>query len=138
MKTPEEIKKGLECCYGDSVVRDCTQCPYASQVPTNTIFDVVTCDDDMESLGVDSFALIKQLEAKVPRWISVEDEYPDYKTAVLAYGQRWKSYNEKAEPFPMLHVAYTKGEDEGWFTYGEKSHVYPVTHWMPLPEPPEV
>lgn len=28
MKTPEEIKLGLECCYGDSDRRHCEKCPH--------------------------------------------------------------------------------------------------------------
>ena len=129
MKTPEELKKGLDYCANFVYFCD-EECPYCDSLSNGV--------DCASKLHADALAYIQQLEAKVPKWISVEDEYPDYKTAVLAYGQRWKSYNEKAEPFPMPHVAYTKGEDEGWFTYGEKCHVYPVTHWMPLPEEPEV
>ena len=64
MKRPEEIKKGMECCFGDNDVRDCEQCPYAKPIPTGTIWDLVTCDDDMEGLCVDALAYIQQLEEK--------------------------------------------------------------------------
>jgi hypothetical protein len=63
-KTPEtrSIKRGLECCYGDSVLRECDKCPYASKYLGNDIFHVNTCDDNMESLGADALALIQQLQ----------------------------------------------------------------------------
>ena len=52
MKTPEEIKKGLECCY--TALKDpyfaCKGCPYG---------DMRVCDGDM---GLDALAYIQQLE----------------------------------------------------------------------------
>ena len=70
-----------------------------------------------------------------PRWISVEEQYPDSKLAVLGYGLRSKRYGEY-DPFPSVHVVYTRGEDEGWFTFWNDEYVK-VTHWMLLPEPPK-
>lgn len=67
-------------------------------------------------------------------WISVEDRLPDAKLAVLAYGRRHIRKTETTE-LPAPHVAYTRGEDEGWFTWDYGDYVY-VSHWMPLPEPP--
>ena len=67
MKTPEEIKKGIECCFGDSDVRECEQCPYAHPIPTNTVFDLVTCDDNMEGICVDALAYIKKLEERISK-----------------------------------------------------------------------
>lgn len=73
--------------------------------------------------------------ANSPKWISVEESLPDAKLAVLGYGIRSKRYGEY-DPFPAVHVVYTRGEDEGWFTFWNDEYVA-VTHWMPLPEPPE-
>ena len=67
-------------------------------------------------------------------WISVEDRLPEAKLAVLAYGRRHIRKTETTE-LPAPHVAYTRGEDEGWFTWDYSDYVY-VSHWMPLPEPP--
>ena len=69
------------------------------------------------------------------KWISVEEMLPEPKLAVLGYGTRSKRYGEP-DPFPMEHVVYTRGEDEGWFTFWNSEHVA-VTHWMPLPEQPK-
>lgn len=53
-RTPDEIKKGLECCqdYQSCTKYDQTQCPY---------YDVKECVDTLLS---DALALIQQLEAE--------------------------------------------------------------------------
>ena len=72
---------------------------------------------------------------KRTKWISVEERLPEYKTAVLGYGLRYRNYPD-TDPFPAVHVVYSRGEDEGWFTFWNNEYVA-VTHWMPLPEPPK-
>lgn len=125
MKTLEETKKGLEICY-HSV--GCDECPYRYKPWT----EGSRCVDGLQS---DALAHIKQLESQIPRWIPVEDRLPEAKLAVLGYGLRYAAH-DKPDKFPMEHVVYTRGEDEGWFTYWDH-HYVKVTHWMPLPEPPE-
>ena len=63
MKTPEEIKKGLEICIADESCRDC---PYNNG----------NCDMQLER---DALAYIQQLEAQQQRWISVGERLPDEK-----------------------------------------------------------
>lgn len=99
MKTSNEIKKGLELCASGCV-------------------DVL-CEE--------SLALIHQLEAQIPKWISVEDMLPEPFIPVLCFlewgealcchydGNGW--------------VVNYDGEDAGPY--------YTITHWMPLPKPPE-
>jgi hypothetical protein len=72
-----------------------------------------------------------------PKWISVDERLPEEKTAVLAFGQRYVFNGKKIETWPMTHVAYTIGEGEGWFSW-DSEDVISVTHWMPLPQAPEV
>lgn len=74
--------------------------------------------------------------AAMPRWISVEDEYPDSKLKVLAIVYEDMYDMGEIKPCPAVHTAYTRGEDEGWFDWytGDWLH---VTHWMHLPEPPK-
>ena len=124
MKTPEEIKKGLECC-GTGDLGNHNECPYG-----------ITNQKCMQTMLHDALALIQQLEAQEPKWISVEERLPDAKTAVLVYGQRYVFNGKQIETFPMEHVAYTRGKDEGWFSW-DSSDGISVTHWMPLPEPPK-
>ena len=57
MRTPEEIKKGLEICIADASCRDC---PYKNG----------NCGMQLER---DALAYIQQLEAQQPRWISVKE-----------------------------------------------------------------
>lgn len=119
-RTIEEIKNNLEQC---SKVSGCAGCEHLG--------DLGCVEWNMRS----ALALIKHLEAKQPKWISVKERLPEYKTAVLGYGLRSKKYGE-TDKFPAAHVVYTRGEDEGWFTFWNNEYVA-VTHWMPLPQPPE-
>ena len=59
MKTPEEIKKGLECCTAPMLA--CDSCPYKAD---KNPFDVICKDRVME----DALALIHQLEAKIAEY----------------------------------------------------------------------
>ena len=118
MKTPEEIKKGLECCENDS--GSCSErCPYF-----NSLSNGVDCASKMHA---DALALIQQLEAKVPKWISVEERLPDNDRDILVaiYGKR-------------VQLGYYADDVEAFVVNGEVACGEEVTHWMPLPEPAEV
>jgi len=125
MKTPEEIKKGLVEAIEDA----------SCVVEYGDAHDLIDAVEKNHVIMADAIAYIQQLETKVPKWISVEDRLPEAKLAVLAYGRRHIRKTEITE-LPAQHVAYTRGEDEGWFTWDCGDYVY-VSHWMPLPEPPE-
>lgn len=55
MKTPEEIKKGLECCHNE-VACECEDCPYSMEGG-----ETLNCDF---LLGEDALAYIRQIEAE--------------------------------------------------------------------------
>lgn len=116
-RTPEGIKAALKHC-NEPVPTACTGCPYNG-----------TCLEHAPE--IDALALIEHLEAQQPKWISVKERLPEYKTAVLGYGLRHREYPD-TDPFPAVHVVYSRGEDEGWFTFWNNEYVA-VTHWMPLP-----
>ena len=63
-------------------------------------------------------------------WISVKDRLPDYFTSVLV----WCPGNK------CIYAAYRNARQE-WYTFDDTiaGHVVVnmVTHWMPMPEPPE-
>ena len=110
MKKPEEIKKGLECCFNQEN-KDfvCDECPYDSAGST--------CGD----LFGDALAYIQQLESQVPRWIPVEERPPkEFATVII-----WRND--------------CKNATIGWFIGGYWSvpKGVRVTHWMPLPEAPK-
>lgn len=124
MNKYDEIKIGLECCE-----------KFLNGAPEEECCHVCNYANNCAELKMDAINLIGKLEAQVPKWISVEEREPEAKMAVLAFGQRVVFNGKRIEQFPMEHVAYTRGPDEGWFSW-DSGDVIEVTHWMPLPEPP--
>lgn len=124
MKTHEAIKKGLECCMKASE-EACDHCPYSKG-----------CERfEAGNLYRDALAYINQLEARVPKWISVEDRLPEPSTYVLALTAPGAlSVGQNVIVADYIHP---KSEDHGVFViaytnYDDKD-IVPVTHWMPLP-----
>lgn len=72
--------------------------------------EVLRMIDEQETISVAS-----------PKWISVKDRLPNFEQPVLAY-----SGEELGIGF-----AYLDGDGKWYGDCGD------VTHWMPLPEPPE-
>lgn len=137
MKTPDEIKKGLECCQTDES-KSCKPCPYVS---------CVTCISD---LNRDTLAYTQQLEAAQPKWISVEERLPELFTDVLILVKETEFYGCYKEFSKSYLCQYVAQYDDEWFTVYCHGHKYirdtadepnadklEVTHWMPLPEPPK-
>lgn len=113
LKTPKEIKKGLECC---SKSDGCPQeCPY---------YNVPSCGGTLK-LGAHNY--IQQLEAQVPRWISVEERLPEEDQEVLA------SVNGGFCISHIFDFDMVTGKPE-WTYTGLGAD---PDHWMPLPEPPK-
>lgn len=61
-------------------------------------------------------------------WISVKDRLPEQFVSVLG------SMSDAGE-FPPVRECYMVGKA---FFFPALSEFHPVTHWMPMPEPPEV
>lgn len=117
MRTPEEIKKALECC---GYFCSCKTCAY---------FGDELCIIRLER---DALSYIQQLESqiaevgkKVPRWIDVDERLP-----------------EKGEPVVTL-CRYEFAPDKYYFQYERydpRSNMWQdgsVQHWLTLPEPPK-
>lgn len=84
-------------------------------------------------------------------WISVNDDLPNEDEVVLAAVKK-KSFN--SDEYVYMPATYESGErseerlvGNGWYEdryYGYYDDIYDreildeVTHWMPLPNPPEV
>lgn len=64
-------------------------------------------------------------------WISVKDRLPGEGTHVLIYGR------PKIGEVPYIVDQIYKGDWMLWGVWNNTSRGYIVTHWMPLPEPPE-
>lgn len=115
MKTPEEIKKGLEIC-GDVKCHDCRGCPY----------DGTTCDNELNN---DALAYIQQLEQRLvevnktsPRWISIKEREPERLQRALVYSPAGNR---------IASGVYT---EVGFITQAVMGE---ITHWMKIPEPPK-
>ena len=124
MKTPDEIKKGLDEC---TRLGGCAACPY---------FVDHTMARCTPKLAADTLAYIQQLEAKAQQWISVKERLPDNcdeGVLVIVDGRPSKNIE--------LHDAYQLAiyvEGEGWIVEGyEEWEGADVKWWMPLPEPPK-
>lgn len=118
-RTPEEIITGLKCEV------PCHKCAYKDH---NFMKDD-SCSYYVEQ---DIIALIKHLEserdaalAKVPRWISVEEQLPEPGTVVLVFAPKYSRWSIRHAEYSInCRWNAVRGEH--------------ITHWMPLPEPPEV
>ena len=65
---------------------------------------------------------------KCNSWISVEERLPEQFVSVLGY-------MTDAGDFPSVRECYVVGRA---FFFPALRDAHPVSHWMPLPEPPEV
>ena len=78
---------------------------------------------------------IEKLRGQLPRWIPVEERLPDHDELVLVIASGKPKENITLDEAVELATLYSDGWClETWPEWvGAK-----VTHWMPLPEPPEV
>jgi hypothetical protein len=68
---------------------------------------------------------VSELKAEIPKWISVEERMPEYDTPILAHtlkGSTFQCSRDKEIDLDFFELYI--GKDE-------------VTHWMPLPQPPQ-
>lgn len=145
MKTPDEIKKWLECCTHGT----CNSCPYFGD----------ECDSDREV--IDTLEYIQQLERKIgeftgkvaqleaaqPKWISVEELPPElpcicYDGVNMPHevGRMFYLSTEECtryydhDPFEFIEMLRQTGDFDEPFDIGSMTH---ILFWMPLPEPPK-
>ena len=122
-RMPEHIKAGLRC----RVIGDvkCSDCAYYGTV----LYEIGQREYECDDIDRDALALIERLEAAQPKWISVEDMIPPRERNILAVNGHGR----------IKMLALWKKEEKRW-TWIEDSrftHWNDITHWMPLPEPPE-
>lgn len=141
MKTPEEIKKGLECCTHAT----CNGCPYAQDgcATNREMIDALDYIQQLENHIGELTEMVARLEAAQPKWISVEERLPEPNTTVLLIAHGWEPQLvyigklEKVESEKSWLTGLVSKASE-WTVYGFSYLKEPiVTHWMPLPSMPE-
>jgi len=117
MKTPEELAE-----------------EYKNKIAQRDIYAMGTLSQ--RELDYLKEAFLAGYQAATPQWISVKDRLPEEDIAVLVYGQVLN------DPPDVIGVRRRYNGDQEWkhtwesedgFIYREDD----VTHWMPLPKPPE-
>ena len=142
-KTPDEIKRGLECCH----FTECGNCPYMTEnIECREIFSDALAyirqleaendnlrlsfakqSSEVAERNLELLKIIQQAVEKLPKWISVEERLPDNFVSVLGY-------MTDAGDLPPVRECYTVGNV---FVFPALCDKHPVSHWMPLPEPPK-
>lgn len=98
----------------------------------------ITLGDDLAEAADRIEAQAKEIEnlrGQVPRWIPVEERLPEYGVRVLATDM----YEEDDCTGIWTREEYPDDPEDGcWIDEPGWWHAFDeVTHWMPLPEPPE-
>ena len=158
MKTPEEIKIGLECssnCSDQGM--KCRECPYqpldCPDLHADALAYIQQLETDKEQLegllhhmnqlrdaaagrALQMEERVHQLEAKLPRWIPVEERLPekdaDDNVLVIVNGKHRGTLFEDAYMMANFYPG------EGWIIEGYEEWEKPeVSYWMPLPHAPK-
>ena len=145
MKTPEEIKKGLECCSDAyEFDGDCIECPYKDEqwCVDKLKIDALAYIQQLENQIGELAEKVAQLEATQPKWVSVEERLPEPNTTVLLIAHGWESQLvyigklKKVESQKSWLTGIISKASE-WTVYGFSYLKEPiVTHWMPIPQLP--
>ena len=148
----QELVNALRCVStAGGPMGDCKKCPFYKTEPVPedlagkvNLTEWSSCDVDAVGLSsADRIANqnnhiaalqqeIEKLRAQLPRWIPVEERLPKDRSDVLVvayWHERWGVY-----------MGWCAPERAAWSVHigiGDRSDIA-VTHWMPLPEPPEV
>ncbi len=125
MKTPEEIKHGLEYCASEGAcISD--KCEYYAGGSIMCLVDLMR----------DALEYINELEVKVPRWISVIGGMPapEIRVLVSAIDNDGESIAAITTYTHRLYGLGLTGWIEPWQYFLCN---YKITHWMPVPEAPK-
>lgn len=132
MKTPDEIKKGLErCMMGDPLACDSYYCSYRGQAceKDELLADALEYIQQLENHIGEFTEKVSQLEAAQPKWISAKEPSEE-------------DTDKEHMPIDYLVYAPKYGVNVGNYVQSVNRWVYrgrpaDVTHWMPMPKPPE-
>ena len=133
MKTPDEIKKWLECCTHVT----CNGCPYDEDgcATSQQIIDALEYIQQLERRIGELTEKVAQLEAAQPKWISVDERMPEREVLAPNFAPKTYGYKE----YIIGYVFEEKCTEPGK-CYATNDHeiLYDVTHCMPLPPKEDV
>lgn len=120
MRRIEDVKKGLAChALCRNRLLNCSDCAYHGP-------GLPPCG---KAVHEDAIAMLEQLEAQVPKWISVEERLPEpgvFVVIIIRMGED-----------TYLRVGWLRGAEPRWMQAGLGLIEGTVTHWMPLPDAPK-
>ena len=126
-RTAEEIKHDIEWSAFTCEDTGCDECKFAND-----------CRDMKPGYEIarNALALIERLEAQVPRWIGVEERFPE-----KLNGNNQIYITEEVIGFDgeCAYIGQYKvyKYDGHWTFFDGNFFRDDITHWMPLPEPPK-
>lgn len=132
----EYIKRMKDCANGNN----CESCPYQYEGLTNT----ETCKEDLLYDAAEEF---ERLYSRIPSkkssaWIPVTERLPDFHEEVLIYAigkeDGFSPVVAISEIYIFRLLPFSNGTIEWRDPCDFFSKNYEVTHWMPLPNAPEV
>ena len=87
-----------------------------------------------KALEAENAALREYIEGLDPRWIPVSERLPEEFTPVLTFSKD----NDKPVTAILAAGFWWSNVDDAGFWWSNVDWALDVTHWMPLPQPPEV
>ena len=105
-----------------------------------SFYDRRECDGNCPHCNqeIDLEAVIADLNKRVSPWVSVDDRLPEYGRWYLITTTH-QGFNERISTMAFLDSC---GDEVIWLSHNDKEDDFSewenVTHWMPLPEAPEV
>lgn len=96
------------------------------------------CEKCPNFIFEDVQAYIQQLEAQVPKWISVNEILPECKVIAANFTPDTYGYGEMIIGYVSAVKAIAEDWKPGLYVAENDSEILRhVSHWMPLPEPPK-
>ena len=135
----DELDKALRCSGHNMIFHYCDNlsCPYCKYSCSDNLH---RCDT--QALGRDAADAIARLTAQVPAWISVEERLPEFHEEVLVYAigkeDAFTPVMAISEIYIFKLLPFSNGAIEWRDPWDYFNKNYTVTHWMPLPKPPDL